>query len=221
MWLSVQLLFFQFIEKVKEEVVSQAPVQLWDDSGSGGKPAPLGIASDVMWCVPHGWEDEGMRFIIFLLFLKWCLNMFNGFDPMGFPHHQVPPFGRRVLFSSCNITSGKHGENFPCQRRVCWLSERKQIVTLGISLIFKQRFYLCFYKVRLRFTKLFFSEKFARIYNPETQCIWYMYLYIYYKKINHSCRWTYIYICIYIYICMEHLGKWYLGDVCYSYTHPS
>lgn len=48
MWLSVQLLFFQFIEKIKEEVVSQAPVQLWDDSGSGGKPAPLGIASDVM-----------------------------------------------------------------------------------------------------------------------------------------------------------------------------
>ena len=201
MWLSVQLLFFQFIEKVKEEVVSQAPVQLWDDSGSGGKPAPLGIASDVMWCVPHGWEDEGMRFIIFLLFLKWCLNMFNGFDPMGFPHHQVPPFGRRVLFSSCNITSGKHGENFPCQRRVCWLSERKQIVTLGISLIFKQRFYLCFYKVRLRFTKLFF-QKSSLGFTTQKLNVYGIFTYTFTIKrlITHVGGHTYIYMYIYIYM---------------------
>lgn len=50
MWLSVQLPVFQLVEKIKEEVVSQAPVQLWDDSGSGGKPASLGVAKSEVMC---------------------------------------------------------------------------------------------------------------------------------------------------------------------------
>lgn len=83
LWLSAQLPFFQLIEKIKEEVVLQAPVQLWDDSGSGGKPAPLGIAkSEVNVC--H--MDEGMRgwdssasvaWRMFFLFF-----VFFGFDPI-------------------------------------------------------------------------------------------------------------------------------------------
>ena len=44
----------------KRKSLFEAPVQLWDDSGSGGKPAPLGIAKSDVMCATwmRGWDSS-------------------------------------------------------------------------------------------------------------------------------------------------------------------
>ena len=141
------------------------------------------LASRVMWCdVCH--MDERMRGWDSSFVVSKVMFNGNGFDPMGFPHHQVPPFGRRVLgFPVAPSPAKKIGRIFHASDMFVDYRRVSKLLLWG-SPWSSNNFSTCV------FTRcgwdlwncMFRSEKFTRIYSPEIQCIWYIFLYIYYKN---------------------------------------